>query len=231
VRGALRFAQGYFTDTTSSAVLPRGCTKSGTTSEESALNSASARSVLRAECEARAATHDVVYHNLAIGGSTAEGWASTGACTSVGSDWGDPIDWLVVQFGTNDVANAVDPNDYYDAMLARLNEWTNVRRKFVALAWVWDGQWGDVWPAEAATRDAYFAAALSAAQDCDVGLLQGDAGFVPTMVLGGSGHVAKPGSANWASYDDVHLTRAGVDYYLARWLRWSSGIGLGAMRP
>jgi hypothetical protein len=232
-RGALRFAQGYFTDATATSSYPRGCLRNGTTAAEATIHSGTYpdRDDLRANCQALAATYDVVYHQLAGPGDNASEYQSDATFLTIGSDGGDPIDWLFVQFVTNDVAEAESTSTFQANLELLLETWTNVKRKFVLLAWAWDGSGGRTYPNDAISRSAYHTAAVNAAGAVTAG---GGAGHfqstIPVVNVGwsGQGLQAYPGSATTLSNDGVHLNQAGVEMYLARWGRWAE---LGVMRP
>jgi lysophospholipase L1-like esterase len=236
-RGVLRFGQGYFTDATSTApaYYPRGWTRDGTINAEATIHSGTYpdRDDLRANCRALAANYDVVHHLLSAPGDTAGEFTADATYATVGTDWDDPIDWLFVQFVTNDVAEADSPATFQANMEDRLSEWTHVARKFVMLAWVWDGSGGLTFPNEAVTRSAYHEAAINAAGAVGAGggsgYLQPNGIPVINVSMGFAGLLASPGSANNWSSDGVHLTPAGVELFVARWGRRGNTVGL--MRP
>lgn len=228
-RGALRFAQGYFTDATGTASYPRGCLRDGTTAAEATIHSGTYpdRDDLRANCQALASTYDLVYHQLAGPGDNASEFQSDASYLTIGSDGGDPIDWLFVQFVTNDVAEAESTSTFQSNLETLLDAFSNVKRKFVMLAWVWDGLGGRTYPDEAITRSAYHTAAVAAAAAATAGHLQSTIP-VANVGWGTAGLQAYPGSATTLSNDGVHLNQAGVEMYLARWGRTAE---IGLMRP
>jgi hypothetical protein len=229
-RGALRFVQGYFTDATATSSYPRGWRRNGSTYAEATIHSGTYpdRDDLRANCQALAANYDVVYHQLAGPGDNATEFQSDASYATIGSDDGDPIDWLFVQFATNDVAEAESTSTFQANLVTLLDRWTNVRRKFILLAWVWDGGGGLNFPNEAVTRTAYHAAAINAGGAATAGQFQSSVPVI-NVSMGFDGLLASPGSGNAQSNDGVHLNVSGVELYLSRWGRRGNTVGL--MRP
>lgn len=251
-RGVIRYAAGYIEDETGHN---HTWTRSGGVSTTHNLALKSPTTNTPAESLAYAAsiasTHDLIYHQVCTGGSTAgsityptSGWDTYGeGVAEVGGtnpEWdtidangsfADHVDWLVVEFAYNDIQANDTPSMYEANLTARLSEWTNVGRKFLALSWVSDGGGGRTYPNDAISRSAYYDAAVNAAGAVTAG---GGAGHlqstIPVLNMGwsGQGLQAYPGSVTTLAYDGTHLTQSGARTYLARWGRWAE---LGVMRP
>jgi hypothetical protein len=249
-RGVARFNSGYFTD--ASSAYRRWDRATGAVSSESTLNSGSySRAQLKANVAALASSCDVVYHNVCTGGRTAGSlqspaggfdtygppWVGDVEESTIGTGYVDPVDFLVVQFAHNDIAWGDTAEMFRDNLIARLDAWTNVRRKFIFLSWAessydFPQEASDIWDwfhDDVNGFGAVSAAALATPGDRQSG--------IPVVTASRwQGMLAWPTTADGQlSNDGIHLTTTGAAFMAQRWREYASGdaVGdqLGAMRP
>lgn len=244
-RGVARFNYGYFTDASGGQ---RGWERaSGAVNSEATLNSASyTRDQLKANVAALANKYDVIYHNVCTGGRTAGSlqspaggfdtygipWVGDTEESTIGTGYDDPVDILIVQFAHNDIAAGDTPVMFADNLIARLNDWTNVRRKFIFLSWAYSDF---DYPQEAADRwEWYFDGAYGGAVSASVQATPGDmqASIPVRSVSNYYGITAYPHTAMSLSNDGIHLTTDGARMHAERWYSEPALFAsLGAMRP
>lgn len=163
------------------------------------------------------APYDVTFQHLAVAGSQAHNWPDSPVAQDIPAEaWGSHVDYLVVQFGGNEYNAGTDPEVFRAALVARLNEWTNVARKFVFMATT--NRLGPnsgnppLWGPNPGAQP-YWEAGRQAAVDATPGYLQDEVRF---RALFGRPHLlADTGSgplSGW-TYDRTHLTAEGARRY------------------